>query len=88
MHKSMSELLVWIESNRLRPVPSAFFVLEYLINHGSAEEYPLVPVEIKKEINEMIDMYLAGRGIATLGGGRETDVTEQVASLARILGKA
>ncbi|MFD0726685.1 hypothetical protein [Lysobacter brunescens] len=88
MHDSMKEFLAWINTNEIPPRVSALFMMNYLIDHGSAEEYPLVPVEIKDEINRIVDIYLTGDRVVTAGGGNRTDITELVGSAARILGRA
>lgn len=87
MHNSMSEFLAWIKSYEIPPRISALFMMKYLIDHGVAE-YPLVPIEIKDEINRIIDIYSTGERVITVGGGSRTDITDLVGSAARILGRA
>ena len=88
MHNSMVEFLAWIKSNEIPPRISALFLMSYLVGHGGAEEYLLVPIEIQDEINRIIDIYLTGDRVVTVGGGNRTDITELVASVAKILGRA
>lgn len=84
MHNSMVEFLAWVRINEIPPRVSVLFMMSYLVDHGSAEEYLSVPIEMQDEMNRIIDIYLTGDRVVTIGG---SDITELVASVATILGR-
>ncbi len=88
MHNSINDFLEWIKINQIPPGISALFLLTHLVNLGSAEEYSLVPMEIQGEIDGIINIYLTEGSVIIGGAGGSTDITELVASVARILGRA
>lgn len=83
----MVEFLAWVRINEIPPRVSVLFMMSYLVDHGSAEEYLSVPIEMQDEMNRIIDIYLTGDRVVTIGGGGRSDITELVASVATILGR-